>query len=75
MEHNASTEYNSRKIDCRGGIDGSGKSTQIDLIHKWFSEKGRSVFFSEGNSSLLKKSTTKLGKKQKSFTTTTFSLI
>jgi len=57
------------------GIDGSGKSTQIDLIHKWFSEKGRSVFFSEWNSSPLVKSTTKLGKKQKSFTPTTFSLI
>ena len=57
------------------GIDGSGKSTQIDLIHKWLSEKGRSVFFSEWNSSPLVKSTTKLGKKQKSFTPTTFSLI
>lgn len=57
------------------GIDGSGKSTQIDLIHKWLSEKGRSVYFSEWNSSPLVKSTTKMGKKGKAFTPTTFSLI
>jgi dTMP kinase len=57
------------------GIDGSGKSTQIDLIHKWLSEKGKSVYFSEWNSSPLVKSTTKSGKKEKSFTPTTFSLI
>ena len=57
------------------GIDGSGKSTQIDLIYKWLSEKGRSVYFSEWNSSPLVKSTTKMGKKEKAFTPTTFSLI
>jgi len=57
------------------GIDGSGKSTQIDLIYKWLTEKGKSVYFSEWNSSPLVKSTTKMGKKQKAFTPTTFSLI
>jgi len=57
------------------GIDGSGKSTQIDLIYKWLTEKGRSVYFSEWNSSPLVKNTTKLGKKGKVFTPTTFSLI
>lgn len=57
------------------GIDGSGKSTQIDLIYKWLSEKGKSVYFSEWNSSPLVRSTTKAGKKEKSFTPTTFSLI
>ncbi|NMB61873.1 MAG: dTMP kinase [Chloroflexi bacterium] len=57
------------------GIDGSGKSTQIDLIHKWLQDKGKSVYFSEWNSSPLVKSTTKLGKKQRLFTPTTFSLI
>ncbi len=57
------------------GIDGSGKSTQIDLLHKWLIEKGKSVYFSEWNSSPLVKSTSKLGKKKKSFTPTTFSLI
>ena len=57
------------------GIDGSGKSTQIDLIHKWLLEKGKSVFFSEWNSSPLVKKTTKRGKKRQAFTPTTFSLI
>ncbi|HUV15472.1 MAG TPA: dTMP kinase [Pelolinea sp.] len=66
---------------CKGklivveGIDGSGKSTQIDLIYKWLVDKGKSVYFSEWNSSPLVKSTSKLGKKEKSFTPTTFSLI
>jgi dTMP kinase len=57
------------------GIDGSGKSTQIDLLCKWLNEKGKSVYFSEWNSSPLVKSTTKKGKKQRVFTPTTFSLI
>jgi len=57
------------------GIDGSGKSTQIDLIHKWLLGKGKSVFFSEWNSSPLVKKTTKRGKKNQAFTPTTFSLI
>jgi dTMP kinase len=57
------------------GIDGSGKSTQIDLLHKWLLSQGKSVFFTEWNSSPLVKSTSKLGKKEKSFTPTTFSLL
>ena len=57
------------------GIDGSGKSTQIDLVHKWLVDRGKSVYFSEWNSSPLVKSTTKRGKKQRLFTPTTFSLI
>lgn len=57
------------------GIDGSGKSTQIDLLYKWLLAQGKSVYFSEWNSSALVKSTTKLGKTEKMFTPTTFSLI
>lgn len=57
------------------GIDGSGKSTQIDLLYKWLQALGRSVFFTEWNSSILVKSTTKMAKKQKAFTPTTFSLL
>ncbi len=57
------------------GIDGSGKSTQIDLIYKWLQSQGRSVYFSEWNSSALVKSTTKRAKKRKLFTPTTFSLL
>ena len=57
------------------GIDGSGKSTQIDLLHKWLQKQGHSVYFSEWNSSDLVKSTTKLAKKRRYFTPTTFSLL
>lgn len=57
------------------GIDGSGKSTQIDLLYKWLQSQGKSVHFSEWNSSTLVKSTTKMGKKRKAFTPTTFSLL
>ncbi len=70
-----------QKNPCKGklivveGIDGSGKSTQIDLLYKWLLERGKSVYFSEWNSSPLVKSTTRMGKKDKSFTPTSFSLI
>ncbi len=57
------------------GIDGSGKSTQIDLLVKWLNSQGRTVYFSEWNSSELVKSTTRLAKKEKLFTPTTFSLL
>ena len=57
------------------GIDGSGKSTQIDLLYKWLQSQGYSVYFSEWNSSPLVKSTTKRAKKDKSFTPTTFSIL
>ncbi len=57
------------------GIDGSGKSTQIDLLYKWLQSQGYSVFFSEWNSSPLVKTTTKTAKKSKSFTPTTFSIL
>lgn len=57
------------------GIDGSGKSTQIDLLAKWLNSQGMTVYFSEWNSSDLVKSTTRQGKKEKMFTPTTFSLI
>jgi dTMP kinase len=57
------------------GIDGSGKSTQLSLLHKWLAAKGYGVVFSEWNSSPLVKDTTKLGKKKKMLTPATFSLI
>ena len=57
------------------GIDGSGKSTQIDLLYKWLLSQGYSVYFSEWNSSDLVKSTTKAAKKAKAFTPTTFSIL
>jgi len=57
------------------GIDGSGKSTQLLLLHKWLESRGYGVVFSEWNSSPLVKDTTKLGKKKKMLTPATFSLI
>jgi dTMP kinase len=57
------------------GIDGSGKSTQISLLHKWLLSQRYSVFFSEWNSSDLVKRTTSRGKKKHLLTPLTFSLI
>ena len=57
------------------GIDGSGKTTQLDLLRKWLIGEGYLVAFSEWNSSPLVKSTTKLGKKEQMLTPTSFSLI
>lgn len=57
------------------GVDGSGKSTQVDLLYKWLCANNHSVFFSEWNSAPLVKNTTRLGKRNKILTPTTFSLI
>jgi dTMP kinase len=57
------------------GTDGSGKSTQLSLLHQWLKSEGYPVFFSEWNSSPLVKDTTKRAKKRRLFTPTTFSLL
>jgi len=57
------------------GIDGSGKSTQIDLLYKWLSAEGFLVSFSEWNSSPLVKRTTRRAKKKHLLTPTTFSIL
>ncbi len=57
------------------GTDGSGKSTQLALLHQWLKAEGYPVFFSEWNSSPLVKDTTKRAKKRHLFTPTTFSLL
>lgn len=57
------------------GIDGSGKSTQLDLVHKWLTTSGYCVAFSEWNSSPLVRKATKRGKKRQLLTPTTFSLM
>jgi dTMP kinase len=57
------------------GIDGSGKSTQLDLLRKWLISSGYCVAFSEWNSSPVVRNTTKRGKKKQLLTPTTFSLI
>jgi dTMP kinase len=57
------------------GIDGSGKSTQIRLVQRYLQSQGFSVCFTEWNSADLVKATTKKGKKKRSLTPTTFSLL
>ncbi len=57
------------------GIDGSGKSTQLSLLHKWLGAEGYGVVFSEWNSSPLVRDITKRGKKKQMLTPATFSLI
>lgn len=57
------------------GIDGSGKSTQLDLLRKWLIGEGYCVAFSEWNSSPIVRATTRRGKKKQLLSPTTFSLI
>ena len=57
------------------GIDGSGKSTQIKLLHKWLESQGHQVFFTEWNSSALVRQATRRGKRKNLLTPTTFSLL
>jgi dTMP kinase len=57
------------------GIDGSGKSTQLDLLHKWLASQGYLVVSTEWNSSPIVKSTTKRGKKNRLLSPMSFSLI
>lgn len=57
------------------GIDGSGKSTQLKLLHQWLQAEGYGTVFSEWNSSPLVRDITKRGKKKQMLTPSTFSLI
>lgn len=57
------------------GIDGSGKSTQLDILHKYLLGEGYVVAFTEWNSSPVVRTTTKKGKKSHLLTPMSFSLI
>ena len=57
------------------GIDGSGKSTQMDILHKWLLGEGYVVVFTEWNSSPVVRATTKRGKNRRLLTPMSFSLI
>jgi dTMP kinase len=57
------------------GIDGSGKSTQLDLLHKWLVSQGYLVAFTEWNSSPVVRQTTKRGKDSRLLSPASFCLI
>jgi dTMP kinase len=57
------------------GIDGSGKSTQLQLAMRYLKTQGYPVFFTEWNSADLVKKVTKKGKKKMTLTPMTFSLL
>lgn len=63
------------KLIAVEGLDGSGKSTQIQLLKRWLELDNYRVFFTEWNSSSVVKKATSKGKKQRLLTATTFSLI
>lgn len=74
MEKYNKNEYPGKLFTVEG-IDGSGKSTQLLLLHQWLQNEGYGVFLSEWNSSPLVKNTTRRGKTKQILTPTTFSLI
>jgi dTMP kinase len=74
MAPNAVSPYRGALIAVEG-VDGSGKSTQVHLLHEWLKGMGCKVHFSTWNSSDMVRSATKRGKKEQLLTPTTFSLI
>ncbi len=74
MEMHGKHDFSGRLFIVEG-IDGSGKSTQLSLLHKWLESEGYDVVFSEWNSSPLVKKVTRRGKKKRMLTPMTFSLI
>lgn len=76
MAHNFDQDhpYPGRLIIVEG-IDGSGKSTQIQLLYQWLLNTKYRVFFTEWNSSALVKETIRHGKKKNLLTPTTFSIL
>lgn len=60
---------------CAEGIDGSGKTTQIDLLYNWLKSKKQDVISTSWNSSELISATTKRAKKKNLLSARTFSLL
>lgn len=60
---------------CVEGIDGSGKSTQIELLYNWLQSKNVDVILTQWNSSELIANTTKKAKKKNLLSGRTFSLL
>ena len=57
------------------GVDGSGKSTQLNLLRNWLEDRGQKVIFTEWNSSKLISKTIKEAKRSNSLIPVTFSLL
>jgi dTMP kinase len=57
------------------GIDGSGKSTQLQLLARWLRAQGYPVHYTEWNSSRLVRRALGRGKRKNLLTPTTFSLL
>ncbi len=60
---------------CVEGIDGSGKSTQVNLLYNWLKSKKIDVISTSWNSSNLIAETTKRAKKKNALSGRTFSLL
>ena len=60
---------------CVEGIDGSGKSTQIELLHSWLKNSKIDTILTQWNSSELIANTTKKAKKKNLLSGRTFSLL
>ena len=60
---------------CVEGIDGSGKSTQLDLLYSWLKSKNLDVILTQWNSSELISQTTKRAKKKNLLSGRTFSIL
>lgn len=60
---------------CVEGIDGSGKSTQIELLHSWLNSINIDTVLTQWNSSELISNTTKKAKKKNLLSGRTFSLL
>ncbi len=73
-QHPDDNEYPGTLIIVEG-IDGSGKSTQIDLLQKWLRSRNLVTVFTEWNSSPIVKRTTKQAKVNELLTPMSFSLI
>lgn len=71
-----SKEHNLKGVlICVEGIDGSGKSTQLDLLYSWLQSKNLDVILTRWNSSDLIAETTKKAKKKNLLSGRTFSLL
>lgn len=71
---NPPSSYPGRLIAVEG-LDGSGKSTQVYLLKRWMEMQNLKVFFTEWNSSVLVRDSTRKGKKRQLLTPTTFCLV